>query len=357
VHEGIHQGLAQNLERDLVNILTIDTPDFTADVQVFFEEGNTLIELGEQIVPHIAAVVDVEPVRSLERQERHLRLMQVVIDVLGEEENARVFDPGPTSNLEAAQEVGQGSRADVDARFLGERAYLNLGDIVKGESLDRFLLKRQGLVLREHDAQLVVAHLLSVAVEPPVVAGAAGVRLCRAFLNLDGHDFADLGQAYGDTRLAVPRQAVDPALEVIRKALTYYGAVIPDSQEQRPNFAIGEGYDVFVNTGRVFLLKFISEAFTLTDEEFYFITIYSCKPHALCFHLTTGTLEFQYLASAFFTIGQGHVREMLTFALHYECKSKACIKKSLFHVPISPYPDILRSLTAVQLTRKHDPKE
>ena len=92
VHEGIHQGLAQNLERDLVNVLPIDTPDFAADVQMFLEEGNGLIELGEQIVPHIATVVDVEPVRSLERQERHLCLMQVVIDVLGEEENARVFD-------------------------------------------------------------------------------------------------------------------------------------------------------------------------------------------------------------------------------------------------------------------------
>ena len=161
----------------------------------FLEEGNGLVELGEQIVPHIAAVVDVEPVRSLERQERHLRLMQVVIDVLGEEENARVLDPGLVGNLEAAQEVGHGGGADADARFLGERAYLGLGDIVEGESLDRFLLKRQGLVLREHDAQLVVAHLLSVAVEPSVVAGTAGVRLLRAFRHDDGHDLADLRQA------------------------------------------------------------------------------------------------------------------------------------------------------------------
>ena len=100
--------------------------------------------------------------------------------------------PGLVGNLEAAQEVGHGSGADADTRLFGESTYLGLGDIVEGESLDRFFLKRQRLVLREHDAQFVVAHLLSGAVEPPVIAGAAGVRLFRAFRHDDGHDLADL---------------------------------------------------------------------------------------------------------------------------------------------------------------------
>jgi len=32
VHEGVHRGLAQNFDRDLVHVLPIDTQDFAADV-------------------------------------------------------------------------------------------------------------------------------------------------------------------------------------------------------------------------------------------------------------------------------------------------------------------------------------
>ncbi len=32
VHEAIYHGHSQNLDRDLVNVLPIDTPDFAADI-------------------------------------------------------------------------------------------------------------------------------------------------------------------------------------------------------------------------------------------------------------------------------------------------------------------------------------
>ncbi len=66
-----------------------------------------------------------------------------IIDVFGKEKNTRVLNPVLVGNLEAAKEVGNRSGTNADAGFLYEGTYLGLGDIVKGESLDRFFLKRQ----------------------------------------------------------------------------------------------------------------------------------------------------------------------------------------------------------------------
>lgn len=157
------------------------------------------------------------------------------------------------------------------SRLFGEGANLGLGDVVEGESLGRLLFEGERLVFREHNAELVVAHLLRVAVEPPVVPRAAGVRLLRAFRHDDGRDLADLRHFHGEAWLAVARQTVDLGLEIVGQAFADDVASVPHAEEERPALGVGKGRDVLVDAGRVPLLELHGKAFALADEEFHLV--------------------------------------------------------------------------------------
>src|SRR4030065_1543600 len=79
VHEGVDDGLAQGFEGYLVNVVPVEAPDLAADIQMPFKEQDGLIKLRQQIVAHVQTVVDMNPVRALEGDERQLRLADMFL--------------------------------------------------------------------------------------------------------------------------------------------------------------------------------------------------------------------------------------------------------------------------------------
>jgi len=174
---------------------------------------------------------------------------------------------GKPPGFETAQEGGNVSVTDADTRLPGEGADLGLGDVIEPEAPCRPLLERDRLVLCEHEAQLVVVHLLGAAVEAPVVPGAAGVGFLLAFRHDDGDDATRLRDLDGDGRLAVPREVVDLGLHVIGQPLTDDVPVVADAEDDLPALGVRQGHDVLVDAGRVPRLELHGEAFASADEE------------------------------------------------------------------------------------------
>lgn len=213
--KGVYNGLAESLQRYFIYVLAFDPMYFTADVQVFHQKGHCLLKLRQEVVADIAPVIYVYFIRALECDKGHLSLEKVGLDVFSKEENASVLYMSVVGNLKTAQEVRHESSADADASLSGETFHFGSGYVVEGEAFDCPLFEWDRLVLRKHYAQFVVAHLLSGAVETPVVAGSAGIRLLIAFRNDDSDYFSYLHYPDGYWRFAVSRQAVYLCLEVI----------------------------------------------------------------------------------------------------------------------------------------------
>ena len=65
MNDRVHHRLPQGVQRYFIDVMAIDAPYFTADIQVLREKGDGLVELRQEVVPHVLPVVDMNPLRSL----------------------------------------------------------------------------------------------------------------------------------------------------------------------------------------------------------------------------------------------------------------------------------------------------
>ena len=266
VNDGVGNGLAKGFNGNLVDVLAIYAFDFASAVEVFLEEEESSVELGQQIILDVLMVEDMNPVFSLEGDHCHLRLKDELAGIFGEEEHAGIGDLVVMGYIEACEDIVSDNFFDSDIRFLEKTLDLIPGYILPRNLPVNHFFKRDKFVFPEHDPQLMVAHLLRRPVEPSEVARAAAVRFFVALRHVDDDEVFHLPDLGLYRRAAITSQGIDAGLQVVRQLFAADGLVIPYAEDDDAPFRIREGRHIFNNAGAEVLLEFDGKPLSLLDD-------------------------------------------------------------------------------------------